>query len=67
VKKLLAHKRLAWRAVEQPTIMPKPQLLPLTGAGFPPSRCSPPFEKGGQGGDFLTDPRKRARRGRRSV
>ncbi|MEO8601185.1 MAG: glutathione S-transferase family protein [bacterium] len=31
VKKLLAHKRLPWRAVEQPTIMPKPQLLPLTG------------------------------------
>jgi len=31
VKKLLAHKRLAWRAVEQPTIMPKPQLVPLTG------------------------------------
>lgn len=31
VKKLLAHKGVAWRAVEQPTIMPKPQLLPLTG------------------------------------
>ena len=31
VRKVLAHKRLAWRAVEQPTIMPKPQLLPLTG------------------------------------
>lgn len=31
VKKLLAHKRLPWRAVEQPTIMPKPQLVPLTG------------------------------------
>ncbi|HEV7734918.1 MAG TPA: glutathione S-transferase family protein [Candidatus Binatia bacterium] len=31
VRKLLAHKRLAWRAVEQPTIMPKPDLLPLTG------------------------------------
>lgn len=31
VKKVLAHKRLAWRAVEQPTIMPKPQLIPLTG------------------------------------
>ena len=31
VSKILAHKRLAWRAVEQPTIMPKPQLLPLTG------------------------------------
>ncbi len=31
VKKLLAHKQLAWRAVEQPTIMPKPHLVPLTG------------------------------------
>lgn len=31
IKKILAHKNLAWRAVEQPTIMPKPQLLPLTG------------------------------------
>ena len=31
VRKLLAHKRLAWRAVEQPTIMPKPDLVPLTG------------------------------------
>jgi glutathione S-transferase len=31
VKKLLAHKQLAWRAVEQPTIMPKPRLVPLTG------------------------------------
>lgn len=31
VRKLLAHKGVAWRAVEQPTIMPKPQLLPLTG------------------------------------
>jgi glutathione S-transferase len=31
VRKVLAHKRLAWRSVEQPTIMPKPQLLPLTG------------------------------------
>ncbi|MDX2166454.1 MAG: glutathione S-transferase family protein [Deltaproteobacteria bacterium] len=31
VKKILAHKRLAWRAVEQPTIMPKPHLIPLTG------------------------------------
>jgi glutathione S-transferase len=25
IRKILAHKRLAWRAVEQPTIMPKPQ------------------------------------------
>ena len=31
IRKVLAHKRLAWRAVEQPTIMPKPDLLPLTG------------------------------------
>lgn len=31
VRKVLAHKRLAWRAVEQPTIMPKPALVPLTG------------------------------------
>ena len=31
VRKVFAHKRLAWRAVEQPTIMPKPNLVPLTG------------------------------------
>lgn len=31
VKKVLAHKKLEWHAVEQPTIMPKPQLVPLTG------------------------------------
>jgi glutathione S-transferase len=31
VRKVLAHKRLAWRAVEQPTILPKPDLVPLTG------------------------------------
>lgn len=31
VKKLLAFKQVPWHAVEQPTIMPKPQLLPLTG------------------------------------
>ena len=31
VRKALAHKRLAWRAVEQPNMMPKPDLLPLTG------------------------------------
>lgn len=31
VKKVLAHKNVAWHAVEQPTIMPKPQLVPLTG------------------------------------
>lgn len=31
IKKIFAHKKLAWRAVEQPTIMPKPQLVALTG------------------------------------
>ena len=31
VRKLFAHKRLTWRAVEQPSIMPKPDLVPLTG------------------------------------
>ena len=31
IRKLLAHKGVAWRAVEQPTIMPKPDLVPLTG------------------------------------
>ncbi len=31
VRKVFAHKRIAWRAVEQPTIMPKPDLVPLTG------------------------------------
>lgn len=31
VKKLLAHKGVPWFAVEQPTIMPKPDLVPLTG------------------------------------
>jgi glutathione S-transferase len=31
IRKLFAHKRLEWRAVEQPTIMPKPHLVPLTG------------------------------------
>ena len=31
VKKLLAHKGVPWFAVEQPTIMPKPHLVPLTG------------------------------------
>jgi glutathione S-transferase len=31
VKKVLAHKNVPWCAVEQPTIMPKPQLVPLTG------------------------------------
>ena len=27
IRKLFAHKRLAWRAVEQPTIMPKPEAM----------------------------------------
>lgn len=31
IKKVLAYKDLAWHAVEQPTIMPKPHLVPLTG------------------------------------
>lgn len=31
IRKVLAHKRLRWHAVEQPSIMPKPDLLPLTG------------------------------------
>jgi glutathione S-transferase len=31
IRKLFAHKHLAWRAVEQPNVMPKPDLLPLTG------------------------------------
>jgi glutathione S-transferase len=31
IRKVLAHKQLAWCAVEQPSIMPKPHLLPLTG------------------------------------
>ena len=31
VRKILAVKRVPWGAVEQPTIMPKPDLLPLTG------------------------------------
>jgi glutathione S-transferase len=31
VRKVLAHKGLAWSSVEQPTILPKPKLLPLTG------------------------------------
>lgn len=32
VRLTLGYKGLAWRAVEQPSIMPKPDLLPLTGA-----------------------------------
>ena len=31
VRVVFGHKRLAWGAVEQPQIMPKPDLLPLTG------------------------------------
>jgi glutathione S-transferase len=31
IRKILAHKRVRWFAVEQPSIMPKPDLLPLTG------------------------------------
>jgi len=31
IRKLLALKGLAWRSVEQPIVMPKPQLTPLTG------------------------------------
>ncbi len=31
VRKIFAYKRIAWRSVEQPVIMPKPKLVPLTG------------------------------------
>jgi glutathione S-transferase len=31
VRLLLGLRGLAWRSVIQPTIMPKPQLVPLTG------------------------------------
>ncbi len=31
IRKILAHKRVSWRGVEQPMIMPKPKLTPLTG------------------------------------
>ena len=31
IRKLFAHKRLAWFGVEQPNMMPKPDLVPLTG------------------------------------
>jgi glutathione S-transferase len=31
VRKMLAHKGVPWRAVEQPNMMPKPDLIPLTG------------------------------------
>src|SRR5690242_3203911 len=31
IRKVLAAKQLAWRAVDQPMWNPKPQLVPLTG------------------------------------
>ncbi len=31
IRKILAHKKVSWRSVEQPVIMPKPKLVPLTG------------------------------------
>src|SRR5213594_1846892 len=31
IRKIFGMKRLKWRAVEQPSIMPKPDLVPLTG------------------------------------
>jgi glutathione S-transferase len=31
IRKIFAHKKIAWRSVEQPVIMPKPRLVPLTG------------------------------------
>ena len=31
VRKVFAHKRVHWRSVEQPNMMPKPDLVPLTG------------------------------------
>ncbi len=31
IRKIMAHKKLSWRSVEQPVIMPKPRLIPLTG------------------------------------
>jgi glutathione S-transferase len=31
IRKILAHKKVSWRAVDQPIIMPKPKLTPLTG------------------------------------
>ena len=31
IRKILAYKKISWRAVEQPVIMPKPKLVPLTG------------------------------------
>jgi glutathione S-transferase len=31
IRRILAYKGLPWRAVEQPMVMPKPDLVPLTG------------------------------------
>jgi glutathione S-transferase len=31
IRKIFAHKKVSWRSVEQPVIMPKPKLVPLTG------------------------------------
>lgn len=31
VRRILGYKRLAWRSVQTPPVMPKPDLLPLTG------------------------------------
>jgi glutathione S-transferase len=31
IRRVLAYKKIAWRAVEQPMMAPKPQLTPLTG------------------------------------
>jgi glutathione S-transferase len=31
IRKIFAHKKISWRSVEQPVIMPKPKLVSLTG------------------------------------
>ena len=31
IRRILAYKNMAWRAVEQPMMVPKPDLIPLTG------------------------------------
>ena len=31
IRKIFAYKKITWRSVEQPVIMPKPKLVPLTG------------------------------------
>lgn len=31
IRKIFAHKKIKWRSVDQPVIMPKPKLVPLTG------------------------------------